>query len=240
MTLVELLMILLDLAQHGPPSAIEIEARLAALATAREVAGPNLDHPDWAHSVNGGNDVYLSMAGDVAGVQAHEDSRGWGAYAEVAVRRGTLADVESIVGPLSEIARNPDDFSSGRRVAAYPWRNGWTVRVIAELAANDLDVRHVSLSYPSKSTPWRPEERPVVALPVPPAPPLVGPGAVVPPTIAPPPRPPSFPPPPSTFAPPAPPAPTPPPAVKGTCATCGVVNKPDDAFCGNCGSFLQW
>jgi hypothetical protein len=156
-TLVEVLNVLLDLVRDVPPSAVQIEERLAGFSTAREVAGPNLDHPAWANSVSGGEDVYLTMDGGIAGVQVYEDSRGWGAYAEVAVREGSLEDVESIVGPTGAMPRRPDDFTSGARVSAYPWRNGFTVRVFAELAGDGRGVRHVTVSYPSRTTQPRPE-----------------------------------------------------------------------------------
>ena len=172
MTLAELLEGLLDLVREGPPSAAQVEEHLRAAATERTVAGPNHDHPAWLSLVGDASDVYLTLSGDVAGVRVHEDPRGWGAYADVVVHAGTLADVESVVGPTEAMARNPDDFSSGERAAAYVWRNGWTVRVFTELAADRIAVRQVTLSYPSRSTVPRPRPTPVsLAQPVrPPAP----------------------------------------------------------------------
>jgi len=159
-TTIEVLTVLLDLVGDAPPTAAQIEQRLAGFATARDVSGPNLDHPAWASLVNGADDVYLTMEGDVAGVQVYEDSRGWGAYAEVSVVRGTMADVESVVGVTSEMPRRPDDFSSGARMAAYPWRNGFTVRVFTELDRDGQGVRQVTVSYPSRDTQPRPEPAP--------------------------------------------------------------------------------
>ena len=152
MTLAELIAELLDIVHEGPPSAVAIEERLAGRATARNAAADG---------------VYLALGGDVTGVHVREDSRGWGAYADLVVRDGTLADIESVVGPTSPMPRNPDDFTSGERVAAYVDRSGWTVRVFIELARDAQQVRHVTISYPSRATPARaPGPAPVVVAPL--------------------------------------------------------------------------
>lgn len=178
--LTDLLRELLDLVTEGPPSAAALDARLRGRATARSVAGPNLQHPPWGREVGGADDVYLGLGGDVFGVHLHEDPRGWGAYANLAVANGTLAEVESVVGPTDWMARNPDDFTSGERVAAYVDRAGWTVRVFTELASDRQAVRFITLSYPGRDTPPRPAgERPRVIrprpIPAPPPPPDVHP-----------------------------------------------------------------
>ena len=146
---------LFDILNAGPPSAVELEAWLGAQATDRMVAGPNLDHPSWAPWVNGADNVYLTLDGDLVGAQVYEDSRGWGAYVELIIRDGTLADVESVTGPTQWMPRAPDDFTSGQKVAAYVERSGWTVRVFVELARDNTSVHHVTLSYPSRDTPAR-------------------------------------------------------------------------------------
>jgi hypothetical protein len=227
--LLDLLAELLELASAGPPSAAEIAEYLRGRASSRTVAGPNLSHPAWGREVGGAADVYLSLEGDVEGVHLHEDTRGWGAYANLAVRRGSLADVESVVGPTDWMPRNPDDFTSGERVAAYVDRSGWTVRVFTELAEDRQSVRRVTLSYPSRDTPPRPPgERPLVIVPtpVPPLPPSLG----GPPVAPPPPSPPTRPDPP-------PPAPA---AEAGRCPRCGADIRNAGSFCPSCGAFLEW
>jgi hypothetical protein len=165
----EILAALLDLTSGGPPRAEQIEGRLSGLTLDRATAGPNLAHPAWAHGVRGADEVFLSLDGDVEGVQVWDDSRGWGAYAELAVRRGSLGEIESLVGPTSPMPRAPDDFTSGEKVAAYVDRAGWTVRVFAELARDGSGLRRVTVSYPSPDTPPRQEAPPAVVRPAPPA-----------------------------------------------------------------------
>jgi hypothetical protein len=223
----DLLAELLDLARSGPPSAAQIEEHLRGRATSRTVAGPNLSHPAWGREVGGAADVYLSLDGDVEGVHLHEDPRGWGAYANLAVRRGSLAEVESVVGPTDWMPRNPDDFSSGERGAAYVDRSGWTVRVFTELGDDRQRVRRITLSYPSRDTASRPPgERPLVfaPTPIPPPPPSFGDLAIAPPP--PPPRP--------DVTPPAS------AAEKGRCPRCGADIRDAGAFCPSCGAFLEW
>jgi hypothetical protein len=228
--LVPFLAELLDVTNAGPPSAAQLDAWLQGRATARTVAGPNLAMPAWAREVGGAADVYLAFEGDVDGVHLHEDPRGWGASATLHVRHGTLDDVESVVGPTDWMSRNPDDFSSGERVAAYVDRSGWTVRVFTELAPDRRGARAITLSYPSRETPPRSPDAPrlvVVRTPVPPPPPPRGIGEPVPPP------------------PPPPPAPVPLTAGSTTdagdrCPRCGADTTRAGSFCGTCGAFLEW
>ena len=152
MTLAEVLAQLLDLVGTTASSAADIQDRFSALSTALQLAGPNFEHPPWATAVNGKSDVYLSLGGDVAGIHIWEDFRGWGAYASVVVTRGTLADVESVVGPTQPMPRAPDDFHSGEKVAAYVERQGKTVRVFTELRRDRAGVQNVTVSFPSRGT----------------------------------------------------------------------------------------
>jgi hypothetical protein len=229
--LTSLLVELLDLTNAGPPSAAQLDEHLRGRATSRTIAGPNLAMPAWAHEVGGAADVYLALDGDLAGVHVHEDPRGWGAYATLSVRQGSLADVESVVGPTDWMARNPDDFTSGERVAAYVERSGWTVRVFTELGPDRRAVRFITLSYPSRDAKPRSPDEPrlvVIHRPLPPAPPDLG-------------RPPLPPPPPMRAA-ASLQASAPPDAATNadTCARCGADTRDAGSFCGTCGLFLEW
>lgn len=146
-TLAALLADLLDQANAGPPTAAQLRARYEGRAKRVSTAGPNLDHPTWASSVNGAADVFLDLEGDVVGMQLHEDSRGWGAYADLAVTHGTLADAEAVIGSSRAVPRNPDDFSSGPTVASYVERGGHTIRVFVELDDARTGVRHVKIHF---------------------------------------------------------------------------------------------
>ncbi|NVB83219.1 MAG: hypothetical protein HOV81_32905 [Kofleriaceae bacterium] len=146
-TLAALLADLLDQANAGPPTATQLRSRYEGSAKHASTAGPNLDHPSWTTSVNGADDVFLDLGGDVVGMQLHEDSRGWGAYVDLAVARGTLADAETVIGKTRSVPRNPDDFKSGPTVAAYVERGGHTVRVFVELDDARTGVRHVKLHF---------------------------------------------------------------------------------------------
>ncbi len=146
-TLKALVTDLLEQANAGPPTADALRARYEGSAKAVSIAGPNLDHPAWARSVHGKDDVFLELGGEVTGMQLHEDSRGWGAYVNLAIAAGTLADVEAVVGSTRGVPRNPDDFSSGPTVAAYVDRGGKTVRVFAELDTARTNVRSLMIHF---------------------------------------------------------------------------------------------
>jgi hypothetical protein len=147
MTLRGLLEDLLILADARMPSAHALERRYSANAIAVATAGPMLDRPGWALAVRGASDVFLTLTGDLAGLQLWEDSRGWGAYAELAVTRGTLSDIEAVTGPTSSMPRAPDDFHSGPKVVAYVQRGGGTVRVFVELRDKTTDVCRVMVHF---------------------------------------------------------------------------------------------
>ena len=116
-TLAALLADLLDQANAGPPTAVQLRARYEGNAKRVSTAGPNLEHPSWTTSVNGADDVFIELDGDVVGMQLHEDSRGWGAYADLAVARGGR-----LVVPL----HNQLDGRRGAAVVvAMSWRVGW-------------------------------------------------------------------------------------------------------------------
>lgn len=141
---------LLDLAGATPPSGQTVEDAFTAHATKRETGNENLTSPAWAKGTHGTKDVFLSLAGDLAGIAIWEDDRGWGTYAELAVSRGTLAEVEAIVGATRAVPRNPDDFTSGEKVAAYVERGGKTVRVFVEMDRQDrTQVRRVTVHFES-------------------------------------------------------------------------------------------
>ena len=211
--LADVLQDLLALVDDGPPTAAEVESALRRHAVARSVAGPNLEMPSWGREVAGAADVFLALEGELLGVRVHDDPRGWGAYADLAVRRGSLEDVESVVGPTAWMARNPDDFTSGERVGAYVDRSGWTIRVFTELTKDGTGVAAVTISYPSRDTPPRAPGEPG---------PVIVRRAIRPPGLA------------SVRA----SAPSEPAADR--CPNCGADTRDAGSFCGSCGAFLEW
>jgi hypothetical protein len=124
---------LLEMAKTGMPSAVQLHGRLEKRATSDRRSGPNLDIPKWARSTAGADDIFMEMAGDVIGVRLEEDSRGWGAYAELFVKPTPLADIEKVTGQTKFVPRNPDDFTSGDTRAAYVKRGDHDVRIFVEL-----------------------------------------------------------------------------------------------------------
>lgn len=148
LTLSAALTTLLDLAGATSPTAQTVESAFTVHATKRETGNANLTSPAWAAGTHGKKDVFLSLAGDLAGLAIWEDDRGWGTYAELAVNRGTLAEVEAVVGATQWVPRSPDDFTSGEKVSAYVDRGGKTVRVFIELDTQDrTQVRRVTIHF---------------------------------------------------------------------------------------------
>jgi hypothetical protein len=136
MTLSAIMTELLGLADGGPPAAGMIAHAFAARATKQDTA------------VRRPNDIVLTLRGDVPSMTLWEDSRGWGAYAVLAVTTGSLTDLESVVGPTQMVPRNPDDFHSGETRAAYVPKAGKTIRVFAELDKTDpTQVRSVTIHF---------------------------------------------------------------------------------------------
>jgi hypothetical protein len=136
MTLSAITTELLGLADSGPPAAGMIAHAFAARATKQDTA------------VRRANDIVLTLRGPVASMAIWEDSRGWGAYAELAVTEGALAELEGVVGPTQPVPRNPDDFHSGEKRAAYVTRGGKTIRVFAELDKQDpTQVRRLTVHF---------------------------------------------------------------------------------------------
>lgn len=139
---------LLEMSKPGMPSAIELRKRLEPRATSVKLSGPNLDIPKWARSTAGADDVFMEMAGDVIGVHLEEDSRGWGAYAELFTKPIALADVEKVTGKTKFVPRDPDDFDSGETRAAYVKRGDHDVRIFLELTKDGKnDVRRVLMHF---------------------------------------------------------------------------------------------
>ena len=147
MTLRELLADLLGQAKGGTPSAAALLERFRPLAGEITTAGAQLSHPGWSRRVSGPDDTFLELGGDVAGLQLWEDGRGWGAYAEVAVTRGTLEDVEAVAGKTEPMPRAPGAFSAGDKRAVYVPAAGKTVRVFAELVKRGPDVARVTVHF---------------------------------------------------------------------------------------------
>jgi hypothetical protein len=137
MTFAQIVTELLALSKTEMPSAATIKSTFASRATKLETGDPDLKYPTWAEGTRGSSDIFLTLSGDCAGMAIWEDSRGWGAVAELAVTNGTRADLEKLVGPMKPMVRNPDDFHSGPKVAAYVARGDKSVRVFAELDKQD-------------------------------------------------------------------------------------------------------
>ena len=83
------------------PEAAELRAYYEARGFSLQLPGPNLERPAWS-TVVAPEDVFVEIGSDaVAGVRFGDDPRGYGAYVEIAVKSGTLQEVEAITGPLS-------------------------------------------------------------------------------------------------------------------------------------------
>ena len=142
MTFRALLADLVDQSKGGMPTAKALIGRYSPRAKASMKAGPNLDHPKWASTITGADDVFLDLEGELAGLQFYEDSRGWGAYAVLAVAKGTLAEAEAVVGKTTFVPRRPDDVHSGRTVAAHVTRGDKIVGVFIELSKTNEELVH--------------------------------------------------------------------------------------------------
>jgi hypothetical protein len=138
---------LLDAANAGPPPAKALIALLSPRATAITHGNENLTYPSWAKGTRGSGDTYLTFAGDIAGIALYDDSRGWGAYAEIAVAQGTRAELEALLGTMRDVPPNPGG-RSPPTISAYVERGGKTVRVFVELdRADRTRVRRVTLHF---------------------------------------------------------------------------------------------
>ena len=148
LTLRELLADLIGQASTSMPSAKALCDRYLPSAKGVSTAGPNLDHPAWATTINGADDTFFELGDEVIGLQLWEDRRGWGAYAELAIATGTLADVEAVVGPTKSVPPGPHDFHSGPTLAAYlPRGDEMIIRVFIELAKQGTNVRRVTIHF---------------------------------------------------------------------------------------------
>jgi hypothetical protein len=115
------------------PKSASLVAALTPIARGVSSAGPSLWRPPWATEVHGKDDVFVELDGDVHGVACWDDPRGWGAYATLHVARGTLVEVESVVGPLGRpLPARPDDFSGVTTLPCYPTVGGHGLRVFAD------------------------------------------------------------------------------------------------------------
>lgn len=147
MTLPEILSELLDQGNAGPPTASALIAHFSPRAKKISVAGPQLARAPWASRVGGAEDTFLDLDGEIAGLQIWEDPRGWGAYVELAVKKGTLADVEAVAGATSPVPRAPGAFNVGDKVAVYVQRGGRTIRVFTDLVKRGPDVAVVTVHF---------------------------------------------------------------------------------------------
>jgi hypothetical protein len=85
------------------PAAAELHEYFQARGLSIKPAGPNLERPPWS-TIVAPEDSFVEIGGDsVAGIRFGDDPRGYGAYAEIVVTTGTLAEVEAVTGPLSSM-----------------------------------------------------------------------------------------------------------------------------------------
>ena len=140
MTLPEELRALLDQATASLPTAAELRDHLAARARSISVAGPNLERPAWAPGVDDASDIFVELGGDVIGIHLWDDARGWGAYAELAVARGTLAEIETVTGPLERVPARPGGGPRRDVVSGYPVVAGRRLRVFVEHEAGAVKL----------------------------------------------------------------------------------------------------
>lgn len=138
---------LLEMSKTSMPTAVDLRKRLEPRATSVKRSGPDLYIPTWGRTTAGGDDLFMEMAGDVIGIRLEEDSRGWGAYAELFVKNIPLADIEKVIGKTKFVPRNPDDFTSGETRAAYVDRNGKNVRIFVELTKDGKGVQRVLMHF---------------------------------------------------------------------------------------------
>lgn len=96
------------------PTAAELRAYLEPAARDVSTAGPWLVAPVWAYGVNGADDVFVELGSeaDIPGIRLWNDSRGWGTYAEISVRRGTLKELEAVIGASREMPRRGPQFAT--------------------------------------------------------------------------------------------------------------------------------
>ncbi|HUS33545.1 MAG TPA: hypothetical protein VMZ53_33815 [Kofleriaceae bacterium] len=147
MTAASLLAELIEMSKTGMPTAIQLRDRLAPRATSQKLSGPKLEIPKWARSTSGANDIFMEMTGNVIGVRLEEDSRGWGAYAELFVNDTSLAEIEKVTGKTKFVPRNPDDFHSGETRAAYVERGDKMVRIFVELTKDGKGVQRILVHF---------------------------------------------------------------------------------------------
>ena len=151
MTLAEHLQSLLALVRPTHmPAVQELRAQLEPRATDMSAAGPYLVTPVWAYGVGGAEDVFVELEpdGDVPGIRLWSDSRGWGSCAEISVRRGTLRDIEAVIGPSRELPRRGPQFATafadptiaGHRVPITIQHQNGAVRSIT-LRFDNFEVR---------------------------------------------------------------------------------------------------
>lgn len=124
---------LLDLARSTwPVTADHVIDHLRPRAKTVTKSNANLEHPPWATSVSSPNDTFLELGGELAGAALPVDDRGHGQYVYLYVPKGTLADVEAVVGPLTKSPRLHWD--SPQVSLAYPEIGGHRLRVLVEEA----------------------------------------------------------------------------------------------------------
>lgn len=145
MTLGEELNALIELSGAVRPTASTLRAHFEPRAKKITTAGPNLDRPPWAAGVSRGDDVFVRLDDDVIGARMWDDPRGWGSYVELAVARGTIADVEAVVGTTAALPREPG--GSAATVGAYVERGDRTLRVFATHVGDTVTT--VTIHYPT-------------------------------------------------------------------------------------------
>lgn len=122
------------------PNADELRAHFEKPGRTVTISGPKLESPPWGIAVSGMNDIFVELEPDseVWGARVWNDSRGWGSSVQLTMRRGTVAELEPIIGALEEAPRSYQKLETsfaaptvaGHRVPVYVHHIGDEVRVV--------------------------------------------------------------------------------------------------------------
>jgi uncharacterized protein YjbI with pentapeptide repeats len=137
---------LLALVRERPPTAEELRAHARRRSGRVTVAGPGLVRPAWASAVGNEADLFVELepAHGVVGIRVSEDRRGIGTNVELVARRGTLADIEAVVGPTRAMPRMEPKVE---HAFADPVVEGH--RIVVETAHATGEVERVTVRFPT-------------------------------------------------------------------------------------------
>lgn len=150
MTVADEIRALLDQIKPGHmPGPAALRTYLETRSTKLTTAGPNLKPPAWAVGVAGGSDLFaeLAEADDAMGIRMWPDTRGPGAFVELTLRHGTLAEVEAVTGPTDDMPRRYPALSSA---FAMPTIHEFPVSIWIEHAAGQVKIVRIGFDDLSK------------------------------------------------------------------------------------------